>query len=448
MSFFSKVFDKDENNIENANEVPNKHKSHVRSLIPLNELTEEGFQKALSIANFKTVSSRESLFHLGDADDKSIYLIEGIVELTSEDNKKKKISSNQASAFYPLSNLKPRRFHANAIGKVSVLEFSTEELERVVHWDHVTLMEKSMEIEVHDASESESDLSWVFHMTNSPAMSNFPASNIALLFDAFMPIRVSNGQNIIKQGDKGDYFYVIAEGSCDVFIETSAGNAEKVNSLGEGDIFGEEALLSDLPRNASVSMTSDGLLMCLSKEDFNSLLKEKILNWVKPSDISKKDYIYLDVRTESEFNRDGLKDSINIPLQELRHKSKDLEKDNKYLVYCNNGSRSSSAAYLLAEIGFDVSIIKGGLTALSEKDDHRLSKSPIPDNLNEILTQEQMLSIRKIENYGGSLWFVRRPLFGDVMPIVRFTKNKEAQTAIVEADGSLNRNHGLDIRDN
>jgi rhodanese-related sulfurtransferase len=308
-------------------------------------------------------------------------------------------------------------------------------------------MESMSNIEVQDESEEGSDMSWVFHMTSSPSMAQFPASNIASLFKAFRPMNVSKGQEIVKEGDQGDAYYVIAKGTCEVLVKQPDGYIEKVNTLGEGETFGEEALLSNLPRNATVKMTSDGLLMALSKIDFNHLLKERILTLITPAEVINESYIYLDVRTESEFKNDGLIDSINLPLQDLRQKYQTLDKSKKYLVYCDNGSRSSSAAYLLADRGFDVAVMKGGLSGFTEEDDKRLSKPPIPEKLEQYLTEQQILAIRKLEGFGGSLWFVRRALFGDITPVVKLTDKFQSETAVVEADGSLNKNHGLNIRD-
>lgn len=448
MNFFTKAFHQAQNKTEVISEkVPVEFKSLVRSLIPLNELTDEGFAKALDIAAFKRIPGNQTLFTLGDNDKNTIYLLEGSVELISEDNKKKTVTSSQVSGFYPLSNLKPRRFTANTSGNVIIVEFASDELERIVHWDHVAMMESMGNIEVQDESEEGSDMSWVFHLTSSPSMAQFPASNIASLFQAFKPIEVTKGQDIVKEGDPGDSFYVIAKGSCEVLIKQPDGHLEKVNMLGEGETFGEESLLSNLPRNATVSMISDGLLMALSKKDFNHLLKERILTLVKPDEVLNEPYVYLDVRTESEFRNDGLVDSINLPLHELRQKSQTLDKSKKYLVYCDNGSRSASAAYLLADRGFDVAVMKGGLSGFSEEDDKRLSKPPIPEKLDKYLTDQQILAIRKLEGFGGSLWFVRRALFGDITPVVKLSDKLGAETAVVEADGSLNKNHGLNIRD-
>jgi MFS family permease len=67
---------------------------------------------------------------------------------------------------------------------------------------------------------------------------------------------------VLRAGDVGDHFYVIAEGT----VEVQAGAT--VRPEGPGEYFGEIALLRDVPRTATVVATSDGLLFTLAREDF------------------------------------------------------------------------------------------------------------------------------------------------------------------------------------
>ena len=79
--------------------------------------------------------------------------------------------------------------------------------------------------------------------------------------------------------------------------------------------------------------------------------------------------------------------------------------------------------------------------------ERRQTQAPIPDNLEELLSELQLLTIRRVEDFGGRLWFVRRPLFQDVVPVVNCSLNHGAETAVVELDGSLTTQHGLIIRE-
>jgi|WetSurMetagenome_2_1015567.scaffolds.fasta_scaffold36351_3 hypothetical protein len=80
------------------------------------------------------------------------------------------------------------------------------------------------------------------------------------------------GEVIIRQGEEGDRFYMIYSGSVNVMREKTKGG-EVLAKLVPGDYFGEEALISHHRRNATVTAIEKALLLSLSRDDFNQLLK-------------------------------------------------------------------------------------------------------------------------------------------------------------------------------
>ena len=96
----------------------------------------------------------------------------------------------------------------------------------------------------------------------------------------------------------------------------------KLAELGPGDSFGDQALISDEKRSATVTMLTDGTLMRLNKSDFNSLLKEPMLQWVSYAEgterVANTGAKWLDVRMPSEFASAHLPGAINLPLYVLR----------------------------------------------------------------------------------------------------------------------------------
>jgi rhodanese-related sulfurtransferase len=70
---------------------------------------------------------------------------------------------------------------------------------------------------------------------------------------------------------------------------------------------------------------------------------------------------WLDVRLPSEFQNFRIEEAINIPLYFIRLRLNALEKNTKYVVCCDTGRRSSAAAYILSERGFEAYVLKGGL---------------------------------------------------------------------------------------
>lgn len=78
---------------------------------------------------------------------------------------------------------------------------------------------------------------------------------------------VPQGQEIIRQGDEGDYFYIVENGTVEFYV-----NHEKVNTSGPGSSFGELALMYNSPRAATVVAATDCILWALDRLTFRKIL--------------------------------------------------------------------------------------------------------------------------------------------------------------------------------
>ena len=79
----------------------------------------------------------------------------------------------------------------------------------------------------------------------------------------------------------------------------------------------------------------------------------------------KENTIVLDVRTEVEFNNGHIKDAINIPVDSLREKIGELDKNKVILEYCQVGLRGYVASRILTQKGFKVKNLTGGYKSVS-----------------------------------------------------------------------------------
>jgi putative ABC transport system ATP-binding protein len=79
------------------------------------------------------------------------------------------------------------------------------------------------------------------------------------------------GKVVIRQGEQPDKFYLIRRGTVDVFIHDPI-HTTLAATLKEGDFFGETALLTGKPRNASIVVKEEAVLYVLNKEDFESAI--------------------------------------------------------------------------------------------------------------------------------------------------------------------------------
>jgi serine/threonine protein kinase len=93
------------------------------------------------------------------------------------------------------------------------------------------------------------------------------------LLNVMIPQRVKAGERIISQGETGDSFYIIQEGSCVVNVEKE-GAHHPVARLRVGDIVGEMAILTGERRTAHVDAETDMISWSISRTDFDQLCEE------------------------------------------------------------------------------------------------------------------------------------------------------------------------------
>ena len=76
------------------------------------------------------------------------------------------------------------------------------------------------------------------------------------------------GKEMATEGDRGREFFVLLKGEAEV---TKAG--QRINTMKEGDFFGEIALVTKMPRTATVTATTDVDVLVITEHDFDALLK-------------------------------------------------------------------------------------------------------------------------------------------------------------------------------
>jgi MFS family permease len=97
----------------------------------------------------------------------------------------------------------------------------------------------------------------------SPIFAPLPGSTLEQLAGALEEVRAPAGEEIVRQGEPGDRFYLIEDGTLDVYIDGSL-----VQSLEPRESFGEIALLRDVPRTATVKARTDVVLYALDRRHF------------------------------------------------------------------------------------------------------------------------------------------------------------------------------------
>lgn len=174
------------------------------------------------------------------------------------------------------------------------------------------------------------------------------------------------GENIISQGEAGDAYYIVKQGRAAVIRKEEDREPEKIAILNEGEGFGEEALIREKSRNATIQAIDETTVLILDKRDFDDILKKSFVEWDFPEDIpeDKRDkFIFIDARIPPEYMEEHIKGAVNIPIEILREKYSELDPAKEYYTYCTSDSRGMTAAFLMRSMGFRVKAIRGGLSA-------------------------------------------------------------------------------------
>jgi MFS family permease len=96
-----------------------------------------------------------------------------------------------------------------------------------------------------------------------PLFAPLPGPVLENLAGDLEPVSIAAGEMVVRAGEAGDRFYLVAEGELEVTVD-----GRRTGALGAGDHFGEIALLRDVPRTATVQAMTDARLYALARDDF------------------------------------------------------------------------------------------------------------------------------------------------------------------------------------
>jgi rhodanese-related sulfurtransferase len=347
----------------------NLNDAEVRTLSRLQPLAALGADILRELAphcHRERVTRNLDPFQLRDWQGQVVYLIKGELKLEFGDGVIQVIVGGWGDALYPIGRGRLVPALTKAITDVEMLRFDEDLVDIMMTWDHIAApgQEAAADGEATDWR-TMSGMFTVQSLTQG-VFASMPPANIEQLLRRFQRIQVRRGEQIIRQGDPGDYYYLIERGRCTVTREVAGAKVE-LAELREGDSFGEEALVADMARNATVAMKTDGMLLRLDKSDFMELLREPLLQRLSPAEALQRIAAgaqWLDVRFPAEYQCDGLPGAINVPVNEIRHAVAGLDPAREYIVYCQTGRRSSAAAFLLSQRGLHAHLLEGGLKAM------------------------------------------------------------------------------------
>ncbi len=338
--------------------------SQIRRMIPLHLLPQKDFKQLCSDLVIKEMEAGGHLFMRGDQDSAWIYLLEGTVALETDGILMDQIEGGTEAARFALAHQVPRKVSGRALTKLRYIRIDQQTLEFMEQDQDKTetIFEKEKTGKTDD---------WMGRLFKLSIFQQLPASNLQRILQRIEEVEVSSGTRIIEQGEEADCVYVLSSGRC-MATRRPRPNAKefKLGEILTGDLFGEDALISGLPRAVSVTMESDGSVQRLSKEDFIELVVNPVLAKVSlESAMSEVEQgaIWLDVRDPDAYQKRHFEDSLNVPFFSMRMQLGTLDRKRRYITLCENGNLSSAAAFLLMRYGFEASVLEGGLIRVPEK---------------------------------------------------------------------------------
>ena len=298
---------------------------------------------------------------LAESMQKTCFLVSGDVFYRSEKGVELYIEAGSEESQHALPTNTSESYSLLAATDCSVVLIDRNRLAGLLTWQQA-----SQDLLLELDAEGE-DMEWLSALLDNPLFSRVPAVNIREMLQRLHRLDLPKGSAVIEEGGRGDRCYFLRSGSAQV-SQYRDGHERVLADLSMGACFGEEALLSDAPRNATITLLEDSHVLYLDRVDFLELLKAPVtqeMSFAQVGQLLEQGAQWLDVRRFDEYERGHAAQALNMPLDLLRLKARLLDKDKTYLCYCDNGKRSQSAVFLLTQLGFKAYGLQGGTDVLS-----------------------------------------------------------------------------------
>lgn len=211
-----------------------------------------------------------------------------------------------------------------------------------------------------------------------PPFLDLTRNEVIACAEAAESITVPAGSDVVRQGQPGNYLYVIESGDAEVWRSgpTFGPKPIRIATLGPGAAFGEEALLQDAARNATVRAKTECRLLRFDRITFDRWLRNRLVQEIDPVEAHRRvedgQAVLIDCRYEMEHLLAHIPGSRLLPLDQLRERIRGYDPNRSYIVYCRSGTRSRAATYIMRLAGLQADVLRGGLIAWPYEIDGRL----------------------------------------------------------------------------
>ena len=177
----------------------------LQQFIPMDSLSESHVAELLADAAIQHFPAGKMIFKRGQSSKACFYLVEGQIDLCDENFNISPIEANTPASQRAFDNYTPHKVSAVTTGDVQILAINRDRLDLVLTWDQAG----NYLVEELDEDVDSLGNDWMSSLLQSKLFQKVPPGNIQQLFVAFSEISAVSKQEIIKEGENGDDFFVI-----------------------------------------------------------------------------------------------------------------------------------------------------------------------------------------------------------------------------------------------
>jgi CRP-like cAMP-binding protein len=341
----------------------------IRKMVPFSTMPNSIFKVICGKIVLETARSGTFLFKRGDVNKELVYLLKGEVSLEVDKLKMEVIKAGTESARFALAHQIPRKVNGVAKGSVQLLRLNsiyitTPDLNAVKKPDAATTP-------MLKENGKKDGQSWISTLLMIPTLRALSPAQLSTINEKLSEVKLQEGEVVVKQGDIGEYFYLVKSGECLLsYKDANPQQSLTVTKLKMWDSFGAEALICEAIRNHTVTALSELSLLRINKENFLSLIKQPSLKFVdetKMQALLDNGGILLDVRPDAQYEKSHWEQAINTPLQGLRNHLKNMNKDLPVVVVSDDVKLSEAAAFLLLSCKFSAYVSRKMIEPVSSE---------------------------------------------------------------------------------
>ncbi len=214
----------------------------IRKMVPFSTMPAPVFKVICDKIVVETARSGSFLFKRGDTNNELIYLLKGEVSLEVDKLKMEVIKAGSESARFALAHQLPRKVNGVANGSVQFLRLNSI---YITTPDQVKLKKTESASSVKEVLKTGGDHNWISLLLMVPILRALPPAQLAKINEHLEEVEYQEGEVVTKQGEEGEYFYLVKSGEC---LQSHKGSDWEqtltATKLKMWDSFGAEALIA------------------------------------------------------------------------------------------------------------------------------------------------------------------------------------------------------------